>query len=344
MAQVFQLLRSRKISIGWLTLLALALQLAAGTGLAYVAGFDKTRAVFDHFSWVWLPPVLGALLVSFVGYYFAYRGIFHVDHGPSLSGSQMRAVVAAGFGGFLAHGGPALDDYALQAAGADEREASVRVSSLAGLEHGILALGGCAAAIVVLVAGYAKPPLDFTLPWAIIPVPGFLVAFWLAGRYRASLRDRPGWRGKLGVFADSIYLIREMFESPLRRGPALLGMALFWVGDIFAAWATLSAFGFRMNGAQFIVGFATGLVFTRRTGPLGGAGILALVLPVTIWYSGAPFAAAVVGLFTYRVLSLWLPFPFSLASVDKVRRLGDKRGPHAQGRAEATDEPALGHE
>jgi hypothetical protein len=47
--------------------------------------------------------------------------------------------------------------------------------------------------------------------------------------------------------------------------------------------------------AALYIGFATGMVFTRRTGPLAGAGMLALVLPVTIWYSGAPFAVAVVG-------------------------------------------------
>jgi hypothetical protein len=41
-----------------------------------------------------------------------------VDGGPALPAKRLRAVVAAGFGGFLAHGGGALDQYALQAAGA----------------------------------------------------------------------------------------------------------------------------------------------------------------------------------------------------------------------------------
>lgn len=35
----------------------------------------------------------------------------------------------------------------------------------------------------------------------------------------------------------------------------------------------------------------------RRTGPLGGAGLLALVLPLAIWSSGMPFAVAVTGVF-----------------------------------------------
>jgi hypothetical protein len=36
--------------------------------------------------------------------------------------------------------------------------------------------------------------------------------------------------------------------------------------DAFATWAGVAAFGFRMNAAMLFVGFATGMVFTRRTG------------------------------------------------------------------------------
>jgi hypothetical protein len=64
------------------------------------------------------------------GYYFAYQGIFRVDDGSRLSGRQLRAVVVAGFGGLLTHGGGALDKYALQAAGADEKDAKARATAL----------------------------------------------------------------------------------------------------------------------------------------------------------------------------------------------------------------------
>ncbi len=126
------------------------------------------------------------------------------------------------------------------------------------------------------------PPMDFTIPWAVVPVPGFLVAFWLAERYRARFSGRPGWLGHLGTFLDSIHLIRELFVRPGRWWPALAGMALFWATDAFACWAGLGAFGYQMDAAALFVGFATGRVFTRRTGPLAGAGVLALVLPLTI--------------------------------------------------------------
>lgn len=324
-----------------LLLLAAVLQVSAGVGLAYVAGFSSVRAALGDFHWEWLPVLVGALGVSFAGYYYAYEGIFTVAGGPTVPSAQLRTAVTAGFGGFLAHGGGELDRYALEGAGADPREAKTRVSGLGGLEHGILALGGTVMAIVVLAQGTDKPPLDFTLPWAVIPVPGFLVAFWLAERYRDRFRGGTGWRGSVGNFLESIHLIRVMFASPRRYGLALAGMALFWAADAFAAWAALAAFGFRMNVASMYVGFATGMVFSRRLGPLGGAGILALCLPLTLWVSGAPFAAAIVGIFVYRVLALWLPMPASLALLPELRRMGEERLPQVEGKAEPSREPGL---
>jgi hypothetical protein len=316
---------------------AVLLELAAGTGLAYVVGFSQVRAVAGRFDGFWLLALVGGLLISFVGYHLAYRGIFRVEGGPRLSRSQMRAVVAAGFGGFLAHGGGALDQYALQAAGAEEADAKARVTALGGMEHGVLAIGGCATAIIVLATGRSQPPLDFSLPWAILPIPGFLIGFWAADRYRDRFRGQTGWRAKVGTFLDSIHLIRVLFSHPLRWGPALWGMALFWAADAFACWAGLAAFGFQMNMAALFVGFATGMVFTRRTGPLAGAGVLALVLPLTIWASGASFAVAIVGVFVYRILALLLPMPVSLAALPTLRKLGQG----TEGPTDAPDEPAL---
>jgi hypothetical protein len=329
-------LRHRGVVLTVLVAVAILLELAAGVGLAYVAGWSEVRAVLGNFDWIWLIALVGALLISFLGYHYAYRGIFRVAGGPTLPRRQMRAVVAAGFGGFLAHGGGALDQYALQAAGADEDEAKARVAALGGLEHGVLAIGGCAAAIAVLVSGGSQPPMDFTVPWAVIPIPGFVVGFWAAQRYNDRFWGRVGWRGKLGIFLDSICIIRELFTHPLRWGSALCGMALFWAADALATWAGLAMFGYHMYAAALYVGFATGMVFTRRTGPLAGAGVLALVLPLTIWASGAPLAVAVAGVFVYRVLALLLPMPVSLAALPTLRKMSQRAG-----RVEGPKEPAL---
>ena len=337
------LLKRRGPQLTGLLVLAAVLEVAAAVGMAYVAGFSEVRAVLARWSAPWLAVVVGAIVVSFVGYFWAYRGIYRVEEGPRLGRREMIAVVTGGFGGFLAHGGSALDDYALRAAGAEERDARNRVSALAGMEHGVLGIIGTVAGIILLAQGRLAPPADFSVPWAVIPIPGFVLAFWLAERYRGRFHDQAGWRGKMGVFLDSIHLNRELFLHPLEHGPAVLGMSVFWLTDAFAMWAALQAFGYTMNGAALFIGFATGMVFTRRTGPLGGAGILMVVLPVTLWYSGAqlPLATAVVGVFVYRVVTLWLPMPFALASLGTLRDMGEANTPGAEQAADSA-EPALG--
>lgn len=305
---------------------AVILELAAGVGLSYVAGFSSVRAVvLGNVDWTWLAALAGVLVASFAGYYYAYGGVFRVAGGPELPRPQLTALVAAAFGGLLDHGGGVLDRQALQAAGADEGDARARVAALTGMEHGVLALSGCAAAIIVLAYGFRQPPLNTTLPWAIIPVPGLLLAFWAAERYRDAFRGRRSWRGYVGTFLQSVHLIRELFTHPEQWWSAVAGMAVFWVADAFAVWAGLAAFGFSMNAAALFVGFATGMVFTRRTAPLAGAGVLALVLPVTIHYSGAPLAVAIVGVFAYRIAALWLPLPVSLAVLPILRAMAEQR-------------------
>jgi hypothetical protein len=301
-----------------LIIAATLLELSAVAGLAYLAGFPRMRAVLGQFHAVWLAALAGSLGISFAGYYYAYQGVFTVEDGPILADRQMRAVVVAGFGGFHARGAGRLDRYALNAAGADDDEARARISAMAGMEYGVLALGGTATAIAALASGLNITP-DFTVPWAILPVPGFMIAFWFAERYRDKFRGQPGWRSALGTFLRSVHLIRELFAHPLRWGWAVLSMALFWAAEAFSVWTGLAMFGFKMNGAALFVGFATGMVFTRRYGPLGGAGVLTLVLPLTIWYCGAPLPVAVVGVFTYRLLAFWLPMPVSIAALPTLR-------------------------
>jgi uncharacterized membrane protein YbhN (UPF0104 family) len=308
-----------------LLIATLGLQLAAGVGLANAAGFGEVEHVLQRFAWPWLLAIAGAVAVSFAGYHEAYRGSFGAQW--QLPGPHRRAVALAGFGGFLAHGATALDVAALRAGGADRRDTAVRASAFGGLEYGVMAVAGCGAAIAVLVTGMHRPPPSFTLPWAIIPLPGFLVAFWLARRYHERLAGSTGWRNGLGIFLASIELVRQLFVAPLRRHSAVLGMTVFWAGDACAAWCGMALFGFHMNLAQLVVGFATGMVLTRRATPLAGAGLLSVALPVTVWYSGAPLAVAVPGMFVYQLLTLWLPTAVSLATMDTLRALVEAAEP-----------------
>lgn len=298
------------------------LDVAAGTGLSYVAGFGEVRSVLSGVRWPWLAAMVGALCVSFAGYHAAYRGIYRAEDGFRLSRRMLLAVVMAGFSGFFAYRGREPDDLALQKAGADPRESFVRAAALGGMEQGVLALFGCVASLVVLFQGLAVPPADVTWPWAIIPVPAAVVVLWAAGRYASRLRGRPGWRGWISVMLDSVRLAAALFRRPLRHRIAVGGMLTFWAAEMFAVWAGLAAFGLTLEGTALICGFCTGMVFTRRVMPLAGAGTMTLILPVTIWTCGAPLPVAVAGTFAYRALTLWLPMPFALVSLPALRRLG----------------------
>jgi hypothetical protein len=300
-------------------LLAVALNVAAVIGLADVAGFRVVHASLTRIQWPWLCAVPAALALSALGYYFAYRRIYAAEGGYQLSRRQLTAVVAAGFNGLFSTGGSRPDGLVLQAGGASRREAMVRVTTLGGMEQAILALYGCAAAIAWLCLGLPGVPGDFTLPWAVIPVPAFAAAFWLASRYRNRLAGRADWRARVSVLLDAVLLIRALFTRPVRHRGAIGGMALFWAGDAVAVWSALAAFGLLMNGAALIVGYCTGMVFTRRIAPLAGAGTLALILPLTIWASGVPLATAITGVVAYRLLCFWLSLPSALASLPVLR-------------------------
>lgn len=305
-----------------LTALAALLYLGGGVLMAYFAGFSDVWHAAQHPSWPWLAASLGFVVLAFGGYYFGYRGVGKIENGPDdLSHGDRLAVVAAGFGGFLAHGGTGIDRVVMRAAGGSEREAKVRVTLLGGLEHLTLAIPCSAAAVVLLVEGSRNPPLDFTLPWAVGPALGIGIAYWAAERYRDRLRRRKGWRGKLSIVLDSAHLIGTLFLNPLVYASAIAGFLLYWLGDMWALWAGMAAFGYHMNGATMIVAFGTAMIVTRRTGPLGGAGILGPALAATLWYCGAPWTAAVLGTFSYRFFALWAPQPLSFIMLPRLRRL-----------------------
>jgi hypothetical protein len=318
-------------------LLAAGLNAAAVAGLAYIAGFHAVYTSLTRIQWPWLGAMPAALAMSAIGYYLAYRSIYAAEGGYQLSRRQLTAMVAVGFGGLFDTGGMRPDGLVLQASGASRREAMVRVTTLTGMEQAMLALYGCAASIAWLSLGLPGVPVDVTLPWAVIPLPAFAAVFWLAPRYRAPLTERTGWRASLAVFPDAVLLIRALFTRPVRHRGAIAGMALFWAGDALAVWLALAAFGFVMNGAALIVGYATGMVFTRRTAPLAGSGTLTLILPLMIRACGAPLATAITGVWAYRLLCFWLGLPGALASLPVLRETTRQAVP-----ASATDQQCSG--
>src|SRR5262245_29433091 len=152
------------------------LAFGAFTGLAWWAGFDAVYHRLIHVHWWWALVALAAEAVSYVGYIVAYREVARAEEGTELDLTSTAAVVATGFGVFVASGGFALDEAVLRSAGVPPREARARVLGLGALEYVVLAPAALGAALYIAL--FARPDIDpaLTFPW-IVGVPlGFVAA------------------------------------------------------------------------------------------------------------------------------------------------------------------------
>jgi hypothetical protein len=288
-------------------LFAGALAFGATVGVASIAGFGAVAQFFVDAHLIWLPVALAGLIPAYAGYIAAHRAVARVEGGPELAWTHTAAVVAAGFGAFAVRGGFAVDLDALCRAGASRSEARVRTLGLGVLEYAVLAPAACGAAIFLLVRA-AHISLGLTLPWAVAVPIGFAIALPLMRR-RDSLRGRGRLLRALAHGLDAVAVLRHLSLRLRTYGAlAFVGMAAYWLGDIFVLWATLHAFLGRPPAvATLVIGYATGYVLTRRTLPLAGAGAVEALVPFALHWTNFPLAASLLAVVAYRIFNLWLP-------------------------------------
>jgi uncharacterized membrane protein YbhN (UPF0104 family) len=309
-----------------LVLLAAVLAAAALIGLAWRVGFARTLHGLVHPHWLWLPVAVAGELVAYLGYTAAYREVAAAEDGAELEVPKAAALVAAGFGVFVHGGGFALDREALRRAGLSEREARRRVLGLGALEYAVLAPAALVAAVVVLLR-HQSISSSLTLPW-IIGVPAGAALALTALRFKDKVREWPFIGRPLEHWLNALDLVLSLVRSPRRHALAVLGALTYWSGDVFCLWSTLHAFSAHTPPvAQLIVGYATGYALTRRALPLGGAGIVEALLPFALGWVKIALAPALLAVFGYRLINLWLPMIPALAGLPTLRRLkGARRG------------------
>jgi uncharacterized membrane protein YbhN (UPF0104 family) len=325
--------------------IAATLAAVALIGLAWHVGFGRALHLLVHPRWLWLGVACAGELVAYAGYTLAYREVARAEGGAELEVRHAAALVAAGFGVFVHGGGFALDREALRRAGLGEREARRRVLGLSVLEYAVPAPATLVAATVVLV-DHQSISTSLTLPW-IIGVPVGTVLALTALRLQSRIRR---WRfiGKpLDHGLNAVAFVIGLLRMPRRYGLAFLGTLVYWAGDIFCLWATLHAFSARTPPtAQLIVGYATGYALTRRALPLGGAGLVEALLPFALGWLKIALAPALLAVFAYRLINLWIPMIPALAGLPTLHRLerssnegaarsGRSTSPRGRGRARA---------
>jgi uncharacterized membrane protein YbhN (UPF0104 family) len=316
-------------------LIATAAALAAGAliGLAWTIGIPKVLHGLVHPHWIWFPAAIGGELLAYLGYTLAYREVARAERGAELDVPKAAALVATGFGVFVQGGGFALDREALQRAGLTEDEARRRVLGLGALEYALLAPATVVAAVVVLLR-HQTVSTSLTMPWIVgVPV-GATLAF-LALRHEERVRGWPLVGRRLGGNLHALRLVLGLLTTP-RHCIAFVGTLAYWAGDVFCLWATLHAYSAHTPPvAQLIVGYATGYALTRRALPLGGAGVVEALLPFALGWVRIALAPALLAVFAYRLINLWLPMIPALAGLPTLRRLERPRRPTPRARRRA---------
>jgi uncharacterized membrane protein YbhN (UPF0104 family) len=302
-----------------LVVVAAVLAASALVGIAWSVGFGEALRRLAHPRWIWFLPAVGGELLAYLGYIAAYREVARVEDGAELAVSKAAALVAAGFGAFAHAGGFALDRAALQRAGMSKREAGLRVRGLGALEYAALAPATMVAAILV-VLWHPGVSTSLTLPW-IIGVPVGAVVALTALCFRGPIRAWPMIGGSLAHSLESLSLVLTLMRSR-RHLLGTVGALAYWGGDIFCLWAMLRAFSAQTPPvAQLVVAYSTGYALTRRALPLGGAGIVEALLPFALGWLKIALAPALVAVFAYRLINLWLPIIPALAGLPSVHGL-----------------------
>ena len=281
--------------------------------LGDVAGHGRVLVTLRHVSPEWFVLCLAAQAVAYLGYVFALRETAQVDDGPQFTFRHAANVVAAGFGAFFsasAAGGFEVDYAAMRHAGASRREALQRVLGLGTLEYAILAPAAMFSAIAILADANEHIRPSMTWPWLAV-IPGAALAIWAtqperARRWRRITTHSGRARRAAGHAVAGLSVLRSLLAQPRAHGMAFVGVTMYWFGEILCLWAALMAFGAQVRIPVLIVGFATGYVLTRRSLPAGGAGVAEVALTFALFWLGVPFAAALLGVFTYRFFNFWL--------------------------------------
>jgi uncharacterized membrane protein YbhN (UPF0104 family) len=305
--------------------------------IARVTGADAVGRAFDRVDPIWIALIAGGELVAYLAYALAYRSIARVHGHAPLSLPLVARVVVAGFGPFSIGGGFGLDRRALEALHEDEHSARVRVIALGVLEWAILAPTAWVVSIVFLAQGADIMP-SLLWPWAIgVPV-GFGFAIW------ASAPSRIAWLGRRGGsraawvvhLLEGVGVMRTLVKYPRAWAPAWIGTALYWAADIAAFYGGLRTFGLAPGAGKVIIAYATGYAATRRSLPLGGAGITEFLMIYALYWVREPLAPALAAVVAYRA------FNFLLAAAPALiahRQLGPVLGGRDGRRAGPTPTP-----
>ena len=197
-------------------------------------------------------------------------------------------------------------------------------------QEAVAALGLANVSILTGRAEEFAPSLqdDVAILPSFLVVPVFALSIWATSPKRASRlskhrRDHGTFRRWLADWVAAAAKARSLLSSPREHGLGVLGMTLYWAGDIVCLWAALTLVGGaeQLTLSALILAYSGGYVLSRRSLPAGGAGVVEVALTYALVGMGVPFAPALVAVLIYRLFNFWLPIVPALALMPTIREL-----------------------
>jgi uncharacterized membrane protein YbhN (UPF0104 family) len=290
--------------------LLLSALLAGGTVVA-IAASDSPRALWEALRAIepqWLAVAFAFELLSYVGYVLAYRSLVRDEHSRRFSLVLAIQLVVAGFGPFVPLGGFSFDRRMLGTVHRSRRDARKQVLALGVIEYALLAPAACVCALILLLES-GKASLVLTLPWVFAVPPGFALAWWATQPRIVHRFERADGRigRSIGELLRGASVLREVVKRPLERPQAIVGMAIYWAAEIACLAFALRCFGVAPSVPALVVAYATGYAASRRSLPLGGAGITEALLTVALITVHVHAPQALLSVVAYRVVNFLVP-------------------------------------
>jgi uncharacterized membrane protein YbhN (UPF0104 family) len=291
-------------------MMLLSASIAAGTVVA-IAASDSPRALWRTFTQmqpIWLLAALGFELLAYVGYVIAYRATVLGAERRRLSLVLTIRIVVAGFGPFVPLGGFSLDRQALRAVHRSRRKVRRQVLALGVIEYLLLAPAACVCASILLLES-GKASIVLTLPWVLAVPPGFALAWWASEPAHVERFQHADGRARrwIGDLLGAVGVLRELVLRPLERPGAALGMAIYWAAEIACLGYALRCFAVTISVPALVVAYATGYAASRRSLPLGGAGITEALLTLSLIAVHVHAAHALLAVVAYRLVNFLAP-------------------------------------
>jgi uncharacterized membrane protein YbhN (UPF0104 family) len=330
-------------AIGVATLLGIGAVGVIGTVTDYGKMLDAVREAEP----AWFAVAVLGQVCAYTGYIVAYRSISRARGGPCLDYWTAGRAVAVGFGAFVlgsSAGGLAVDFWVLHRAGESVHQATRRVLALNTVQWLVLGTFATAAAAVVLAGIGRKTPVGVTIAWLVVVPAAVLAGAWFSRDEQLErfvdpeVREPPKgakgfgawvarlWAKLVRLFGDAIGgvgLVRYVVTHPLREPGAIVGFALYWLGDMFTLYAALRAFDVRLDPASLVLAYATGYVIVVLPLPAGAGGAAELAMAGALHLLGVPLGTAILASFAYRFYTVWLPIVPALLFLPAVRGLAD---------------------